>query len=532
VASLNYLGEKEVLHYLSEQFRGYSMLYLTELKNIPTNILETIPVKYAKRYYSLPFKLDDQKLYTALDNPRDMNKISDLEFITGYTIVPFGAAEYFLVNAIEKFYDIGNGQGSFVEQAIEEIRQEDEDLEFIEEKEEHPAALDEYEGAQGPIVKMVNLILKEAVGKGASDIHIEPYEDEVRVRFRVDGSLIQAMKPPFKYRNGITSRIKVMSRLNISEKRLPQDGRFRIKVEGKCIDFRVSIFPGGFGEKVVLRLLDKSNLQIDMAKLGMKGEEMKTLMGAMYKSKGMILVTGPTGSGKSTTLYSVLQKLNDGTRNINTAEDPVEYNIHGINQFQMNPAIGLDFARALRSFLRQDPDVIMVGEMRDLETAQIAVKAALTGHLVLSTLHTNSAVETITRLVEMGIEPFLVATSVDLIIAQRLMRKICPACRQEEKPPDMYLDYIEGMGYKTSRDTFYVGKGCPKCYQTGYKGRFAIYELLPMRHEIREMIIRRESPLALQVKAEELGLKTLRENAFAKVKQGIASIEEWMKVVG
>ncbi|MGA1795318.1 MAG: GspE/PulE family protein, partial [bacterium] len=361
---------------------------------------------------------------------------------------------------------------------------------------------------------------------------IEPYEDEVRVRFRVDGSLIQAMRPPFKYRNGITSRIKVMSRLDISERRLPQDGRFRIKVEGKCIDFRVSVFPGGFGEKVVLRLLDKSNLQMDISKLGMKGEDMKVLMGAMYKSKGMILVTGPTGSGKSTTLYSMLQKLNDGTRNINTAEDPVEYNIHGINQFQMNPAIGLDFARALRSFLRQDPDVIMVGEMRDLETAQIAVKAALTGHLVLSTLHTNSAVETITRLVEMGIEPFLVATSVDLIIAQRLMRKICPACRQETKPPDMYLDYLKWMGQKLSRDTFYAGKGCPKCYDTGYRGRFAIYEVLPMWNEIREMIIQRESPLTIQVKAEELGLKVLRENALAKVKQGITTMEEWMRVVG
>jgi type IV pilus assembly protein PilB len=530
LAALHYTSEKDLTHYLSVQFKGISVVNTSEIKNIPNNILESIPEKYAKRYYSLPFRMDEQRLFTALDNPRDIVKISDLEFISGYKIVPFAAAEYYLVKSIEKFYDGDKSSVVTVDQAIQEIKQEDEGLEFIEEKEEETAAIDECESAQGPIVKLVNLILKEAIIKKASDIHIEPYENELRVRLRVDGSLIRLMNPPFKYRNAISSRIKIMSRLNISERRLPQDGRFKIKMEDKCVDFRVSTFPGPFGEKIVMRLLDKSNLQIDIAKLGMKGEDLKALTGAMYKSKGMILVTGPTGSGKSTTLYSILQKLNDGTRNISTAEDPIEYNIPGINQFQMNPKIGLDFARAMRSFLRQDPDIIMVGEMRDLETAEIAVKASLTGHLVLSTLHTNSAIETITRLLEMGIEPFLAASSVDLIIAQRLMRRICPDCIRETNHPDKHLDYLRKMGIEVSGLRFYFGKGCPNCNHTGYKGRFAIYEVLPIWNEIREMILNRESPLLIQEKAEQLGLITLQKNGLASVKKGLTTIDELMRV--
>ena len=531
VAALNYADENTLLHFLADQFKGFSMLNVSELKELPNNILETIPVKYAKRYYSLPFKLDDQRLFTALEDPRDMDKISDLEFISGYSIVPFVAAEFHLMNAIERFYNLEVSSNVVVEQVIEEIRQEDEGLEYIEEKdEERTATLDEFEGVQGPIVKLVNVILKESVSKGASDIHIEPYENELRVRFRVDGTLMQMMTPPYKYKNGIASRLKIMSRLNISEKRLPQDGRFKIKTDGKCVDFRVSTFPGTYGETVVLRLLDKSNLEIDISKLGMEKEEINSLTGAMYKSKGMILVTGPTGSGKTTTLYSMLQKLNDGSRNINSAEDPVEYNIQGINQFQMNPRIGLDFAMALRSFLRQDPDIIMVGEMRDLETSEIAIKAALTGHLVLSTLHTNSSFETITRLLEMGIEPFLVATSVDLIIAQRLMRKICPACKQKASPPEMHLEYLKKMGLRVDTTKFYEGKGCDKCNNTGYKGRFAIYEVLPMYHEIREMIINRESSIKIQERAEKMGVKTLQNVGISKVLEGSTTIDELMRV--
>jgi type IV pilus assembly protein PilB len=301
-------------------------------------------------------------------------------------------------------------------------------------------------------------------------------------------------------------------------------------MEDRYVDFRVSTFPGPFGEKIVMRLLDKSNLQIEMSKLGMMEEDLKALTCAMQKSKGMILVTGPTGSGKSTTLYSILQKLNDGTRNISTAEDPIEYNIPGINQFQMNTKIGLDFATALRSFLRQDPDIIMVGEMRDLETADIAVKASLTGHLVLSTLHTNSAIETITRLLEMSIEPFLVATSVDLIIAQRLMRKICPDCISKTRHPDKHPDYLKKIGIDISGLRLHSGRGCPNCNYTGYRGRFAIYEVLPMWNEIREMILNRESPLQIQKKAEQLGLITLQKNGLASVKQGLTTIDELMRV--
>ncbi|MGA1791433.1 MAG: GspE/PulE family protein [bacterium] len=441
-AALNYTNEHVLTHYLADQYRGFSMINISDVSHIPDNIISTIPVKYAKRYISIPFKLDDHRLFTAMQNPKDIESINDLEFISGYSVIPFAGAEYYLINAIERYYHT-TIYGAEFDQAIQEIRQEEAEVEYVEEKEEKPSFVDEIEGVQGPVVKLVNVILKEAMSKRASDIHIEPYEDELRVRFRVDGTLVQMMNPPNKYKNGITSRLKIMSHLNISEKRLPQDGRFKIKTDGKCVDFRLSTFPGAFGETVVLRLLDKSNLEIDISKLGMRKTDRMSLMAAMYKSKGMILVTGPTGSGKTTTLYSVLQKLNDGTRNISTAEDPIEYNIPGINQFQMNTKIGLDFATALRSFLRQDPDIIMVGEMRDLETAEIAVKASLTGHLVLSTLHTNSAIETITRLLEMGIEPFLVVSSVDLIIAQRLMRKICPDCISETRYPDKQLDYLK-----------------------------------------------------------------------------------------
>ena len=529
-AELNYTNENVLTHYLADQYRGFSMINISDVGHIPDHIISTIPVKYAKRYISLPFKLDDHRLFTAMENPKDIESINDLEFISGYSVIPFAGAEYYLINAIERYYHT-TIYGAEFDQAIQEIRQEEADVEYVEEKEEKPSFVDEIEGVQGPVVKLVNVILKEAMIKRASDIHIEPYEDELRVRFRVDGTLVQMMNPPNKYKNGITSRLKIMSHLNISEKRLPQDGRFKIKTDGKCVDFRLSTFPGTFGETVVLRLLDKSNLEIDISKLGMRKKDRISLMAAMYKSKGMILVTGPTGSGKTTTLYSVLQKLNDGSRNINTAEDPVEYHIPGINQFQMNPKIGLDFALALRSFLRQDPDIIMVGEMRDLETAQIAVKAALTGHMVLSTLHTNSSFETITRLLEMGIEPFLVATSVDLIIAQRLMRKICPACKKETSPPAMHLDYIKKIGLKIPKNKFYAGKGCSQCNNTGYKGRFAIYEVLNMSQEIREMILKRDSTIKIQEKAEQLGLKTLQVNGLTKVKQGLTTTEEWMRTV-
>ncbi|MBN2373357.1 Flp pilus assembly complex ATPase component TadA [bacterium] len=529
-AAMNYTDESLLTHFIAEQYKGFPVINLSQIDNIPKNTLDIIPFKYIQHYLVLPFRLEGRKVFTAMANPRNVNVINELQFLVGHTVVPFVAGEYFLINAIDKYYK-SEASESDMGQTLEEISQEDE-LEFIEEKDddEKTNRIDEIEGVQGPVVKLVNLILKEAIAQKASDVHIEPYENELRVRFRVDGTLITVLNPSPKYKNGISSRIKIMSRLNISERRLPQDGRFKIKMDKKCVDFRVSTFPGSFGEKVVLRLLDKSNLEVDISKLGMDINDQKALSEAMHKSKGMILVTGPTGSGKTTTLYSVLHGLNDGTRNISTAEDPIEYNISGINQFQMNPRIGLDFAKALRAFLRQDPDIIMVGEIRDLETAQIAVKAALTGHLVLSTLHTNSATETITRLLDMNVEPFLVATSISLIIAQRLMRRICPSCKEETSLENMHLEVLEKKGIDISGVRFYKGKGCSNCNYAGYKGRVAIYEVLPIRHELQEMIIKGESSLKIQSKAEEFGLQTLQKRGIEKVMDGTTSVDEWLRV--
>jgi len=407
----------------------------------------------------------------------------------------------------------------------------EDDLEFSEEKEEEITATEEFKDSDAPVVRLVNVIIREAITQKASDIHIEPYENELRVRFRIDGTLSTLLTPSIKYANVISSRIKIMARLDISERRLPQDGRFKIGLNGNRVDFRVSTFPGMFGEKVVLRLLDNSNLAPDINNLGLNSNDLTTLLAAMYKSKGMILVTGPTGNGKTTTLYSMLHGLNDGSRNICTAEDPVEYNLKGINQFQMKPKIGLDFARALRTFLRQDPDIIMVGEMRDLETAEIAVKAALTGHLVLSTLHTNSAPETITRLLDMGIEPYLITSSLNLIVAQRLMRKICPSCKVEASPNDLQLKLLKGYGFDISGHQLFRGEGCEECNDTGYKGRVAVYEVMPLWQEIQELILQGESSVAIRQKAEDLGLVTLQEQGFNKVIQGMTAIDEWMRAV-
>ncbi|MGA1869280.1 MAG: GspE/PulE family protein [bacterium] len=528
--ALKFSDESVLLPFLIEQYKGFSAVNLSEIKDIPHKILNMIPLKFIKHYLVLPFQIKDRKLFTAMDNPRNMDIITELQFIAGCSIIPFIAGEYYLINSIENYYHTTIA-GSEVEEALEEITK-DEELEYIEEKEEDPSKFNEFEeGLQGPVVKLVNLILKDAITKKASDIHIEPYENSFRIRYRLDGTLITVMNPPLKYRSGVTSRIKIMSRLDIAERRLPQDGRFKIKMDGRYLDFRVSTFPAIPGEKVVLRLLDETNLDTDIYKLGMSNDDLKILITAMHKSKGMILVTGPTGSGKTTTLYSVIQKLNNNTRNIMTAEDPIEYNIAGVNQFQMNPKIGLDFARALRSFLRQDPDIIMMGEIRDLETAEMAVKAALTGHLVLSTLHTNNAAEAITRLFDIGIGPFLTASTVNLIIAQRLMRVICPRCKEKAPPNNFQLDFIKIKKIDISKITFFKGVGCSECNATGYKGREAIFELLPLTHEIREMIIRQESAHEIKAKARELGFENLRNKGFEKVQAGRTTLDEWFRVV-
>jgi type IV pilus assembly protein PilB len=530
LGALNYVDEAVLTHFLAQQYRGCQTVNLSEIHDIPENILKAVPVRFVRDHLILPFRLNSGNLYTATMNPNDLNVFNDIRFISGYSVVPHLAAEYHLLNAIKEFYgiEIAKPQTS---QVMEDIAGEN-DFEFSgEEQEEEAPPSNELKDSDAPVVRLVNLIIKSAITQKASDIHIEPYENELRVRLRIDGTLATLLTPSIKYANVITSRIKIMSRLDISERRLPQDGRFKIGLNGNRVDFRVSTFPGIFGEKVVLRLLDSSNLALDINNLGLNDNDLTSLLTAMYKSKGMILVTGPTGSGKTTTLYSMLQGLNDGSRNISTAEDPVEYNLKGINQFQMKSKIGLDFARALRTFLRQDPDIIMVGEIRDLETAEIAVKAALTGHLVLSTLHTNSAPETIMRLLDMGIEPYLLISSLNLVVAQRLMRKICPSCKVEASANDLQLKMLEGYGFDISDHKFFKGEGCEECNDTGYKGRVAVYEVMPLWQEIQELILQGKSSVAIQEKAEDLGLVALPEQGFNKVIEGVTSLDEWMRVV-
>jgi len=373
---------------------------------------------------------------------------------------------------------------------------------------------------------LVNLIMMDAIRKQASDIHIEPYEKMMRVRFRIDGVLYEIMRPPLQMKNAIISRLKIMSRLDIAERRLPQDGRIKLRYKGREMDFRVSVLPTLFGEKVVLRLLDKSSLQLDMTKLGFEEQQLKHFREAIYAPYGMVLVTGPTGSGKTTTLYSALSELNKISQNISTAEDPIEYNLTGINQVQVHDAIGLNFASALRSFLRQDPDIIMVGEVRDFETAEVAIKAALTGHLVLSTLHTNDAPSTVNRLLNMGVESFLVSSAVNLVIAQRLVRRLCFDCRvKEEIIPEALLD----LGVRENEiGTFscYRGRGCPACSHTGYRGRVALYEVMPMHDQIRELVLLGASAAEIKKQAVDLGTVTLRQSGIRKMQLGITSIEE------
>jgi type IV pilus assembly protein PilB len=376
------------------------------------------------------------------------------------------------------------------------------------------------------VVKLVNLIMMDAVRKQASDIHIEPYEKMIRVRFRIDGVLYEIMRPPLQLRNAIISRVKIMCRMDIAERRLPQDGRIKLKIGVREIDFRVSVLPTLFGEKVVLRLLDKSSLQLDMTKLGFEESQLQHIHDAIYSPYGMVLVTGPTGSGKTTTLYSALAELNKVGQNISTAEDPVEYNLPGINQLQIHEIIGLNFATALRAFLRQDPDIIMVGEVRDFETAEVAIKAALTGHLVLSTLHTNDAPSSINRLLNMGVEPFLVSSAINLILAQRLVRRICSECRAEEKAPPEALRAMGVLEEELNDFVPYYGRGCPTCNNTGYRGRTALYEVMPMSEEIRELALVSASARDIRREAIQKGMISLRRSGINKLKQGVTSMEE------
>ncbi len=529
MAALNYVDESSLLHSLTQQHRGNRSVKISEIHNIQTDVLKRIPIKFIKRYLVLPFSYNYGNLDTAIANPGNFDLINDIRFVTGCNIVPHLATEYHLLKAIGKHYSIEIDTPE-INQLVNNI-EEEEELEFIEELEEGPAKIEQTEESDAPVVRLVNVILKEAIAQQASDIHIEPFEDELIVRFRIDGTLTKMLTPSLRYAKGITSRIKIMSRLDISERRLPQDGKLKIKMDGRYVDVRVSTFPGNFGEKVVLRLLDQSNLILDIKKLGLNGRNLDAIMSAIHKSKRLILVTGPTGSGKTTTLYSMLRMLNDGSKNISTIEDPIEYSMKGINQFQTNSRIGLNFVRSLRSFLRQDPDIIMLGEMRDFETAEIAIKAALTGHLILTTLHTNSASEAIIRLLDMGIEPYLISSSASLIIAQRLMRVLCDKCKEETSPTDLQLNLLKRYKLDIDGHRIYKGKGCEHCNNTGYNGRIAIYEIMTMWHEIQELILKGASAFQIKEEAERLGLVTLQEQGYNKTIEGVTSLDEWVRVM-
>jgi type IV pilus assembly protein PilB len=530
LVKLGFLSDEEVTNFLSRQY-GVPAINLAYFEIDPT-VVKLIPYDTAKRYQILPLSRVGASLTIAMVDPTNVFAMDDIKFMTGFNIEPVVASESSILEGIEKSYStVAGGQEEDLEQVMASMSELGEsDVEVQAEQEE--MALSELEKAadEAPIVKLVNLILTDAVKRGASDIHIEPYEKEYRVRFRIDGVLQPIMAPPLKLKDAITSRIKIMSKLDISEKRLPQDGRIMLKVnlsgKRKQLDYRVSTLPTLWGEKIVLRLLDKENLRLDMTKLGFEPESLVKFERAILKPYGMVLVTGPTGSGKTNTLYSSIARLNTPETNIMTAEDPVEFQLSGVNQVQMKEAIGLNFAAALRSFLRQDPNIILVGEIRDFETAEIAVKAALTGHLVLSTLHTNGAPETISRLMNMGIEPFLVATAVHLICAQRLVRRICVDCKEPVDLPEMALIEAGFTPEESKSVKVFKGRGCGTCNNTGYKGRAGLYEVMEVDEDIRELILVGASALELKKKAIERGMLTLRRSGLAKVAQGMTTLEE------
>jgi len=524
LCKLGFIKEEQLTEFLSKQY-GVPAVNLKEFE-IDPEVIKLVPEEVARKHMGIPVNRAGNTLIVAMADPSNIFAMDDIKFLTGYNVEVVVAPENAIKEAIDKYYQ---GSETNLEEALGDM--EDMDIELGETEEEVNITDLEKASEEAPVIKLVNLILTDAIKKKASDIHIEPYEKTFRCRYRIDGILYEVLKPPMKMRNAITSRIKIMSGMDIAERRLPQDGRIKIKVgKDKEMDYRVSVVPTLFGEKVVLRLLDKSNLQLDMTKLGFDDQQLKLFKDAINRPYGMILVTGPTGSGKTTTLYSALSELNKPDVNICTAEDPVEYNLMGINQVQMHEEIGLNFAAALRSFLRQDPDIILVGEIRDFETAEIAVKAALTGHLVLSTLHTNDAPSSVNRLLNMGVEPFLVASSVNLILAQRLVRKICPECKEPVDFPAKALVEM-GMDPELAKDTVvYKGKGCFNCSETGYKGRLAVYEVMMLYEEIKDLILNGASAAELKKEAIRLGMKTMRMSGLEKIREGITTPDEVARV--
>jgi type IV pilus assembly protein PilB len=528
---LGYLTE-DILHsVLSLQF-GLEIVEPASC-DIDPGILKLLPRELANRLQVVPIRREGNVLFVAMSDPNDVSLFDELTFRTGLRIKPLLASELHIREGIDKHF--GSHKDHALKKVFDDLPQNEEVEDNLQilgvDDQELDAEVLKVQSEEAPIVRLVNFILVDSVRNGASDIHIEPFEKELRVRFRVDGVLKTVMNPPVKLKDALTSRIKIMARLNISEKRVPQDGRIRMRtrLDGKVrdLDFRVSVLPALFGEKIVLRLLDKENLMLDMLRLGFEPESLRKFEKAISKPFGMVLVTGPTGSGKTNTLYSAISQLNKPDTNIMTAEDPVEFNLFGINQVQINDPVGLTFAATLRSFLRQDPNIILVGEIRDLETAEIAIKASLTGHLVLSTLHTNDAPATISRLLNMGIEPFLVATSVQLICAQRLVRRICKGCKVEVKaPPEATLIELGFTHKEIPNVKMYRGAGCKNCNGSGYKGRVGLYEVMEITPELKEAIILNATVVELKRLAIAGGMIALRRSGLLKVQEGITTIEE------
>ncbi|ACY17318.1 type IV-A pilus assembly ATPase PilB [Haliangium ochraceum] len=522
LANLGIVDDDQLSKFVASQY-GLKTVNLNSYTLDP-ELLKLIPKDVAQRHQVVPLERAGSNLTVAMSDPSNIYAIDELKFLTQYNIRPVVASENAIEGAIQRYYD----KGPNLHEMIGDL---DEDVDFAAADEESVNIVDlENQAGEAPVVKLCNAILLSAIKKGASDIHVEPYEKSFRVRFRIDGILHEEMNPPLRLRNAITSRLKIMSSLDIAERRLPQDGRIKLKIgKDREMDFRVSCLPTLFGEKIVLRLLDRSNLQLDMTRLGFEPEPLSYFKKAIHLPYGMVLVTGPTGSGKTTTLYSALSELNTTESNISTAEDPVEFNLPGINQVQMHEDIGLNFATSLRSFLRQDPNIIMVGEIRDFETAEIAVKAALTGHMVLSTLHTNDAPSTVSRLLNMGVEPFLVTASVNLVLAQRLARRICVECKEEtEKHPEALRDV--GM----SEDMIaackpMVGRGCSFCGETGYRGRVALYEVMPFTDDLKELVLQNASAAEIKMEMIRGGVQTLRMAGLNKIMEGMTTPEEVMR---
>ncbi len=526
ITALGFMDENELTEFVAKQY-GVPSINLDDF-TIEPEVLALIPEDVANKHGVVPVNRAGSTLILATADPSNIFALDDIKFLTGYNIQPVVASEDAIRTAIETYY--AEPDEDLLEDVMADF--DDDGIDFVSGEEEEDANAMAREAEDAPVVKLVNLILTDAIKKGASDIHIEPYEKSFRVRYRIDGVLYEVMKPPLKLKNALTSRVKIMSELDIAERRLPQDGRIKLKMgKGREMDFRVSVLPTLFGEKIVLRLLDKSNLQLDMTKLGFEQAQLDDFQESIHLPFGMVLVTGPTGSGKTTTLYSALSELNQSSENLSTAEDPVEFNLGGINQVQMHEDIGLNFAAALRSFLRQDPDIIMVGEIRDFETAEISVKAALTGHMVLSTLHTNDAPSTINRLLNMGIEPFLVASAVNCIVAQRLGRRICTECVADD--PEVETQQLVDAGLSEEEIKSFTprkGTGCSNCSDTGFKGRVAIYEVMVMTEQLKEFVLNGASGTEIKREAIRGGMVTLRRSALNMMLEGVTTISEVFRV--